>query len=567
MSIPRSLVRALVALPVAGLLALALSCDATPVLAPSSAVRAPLHPARSVATGEVTHFYVQAFVEDWELFMADRLPASLAAASEVVFVFTDAGDGGHGMDYVEMRERANVASLDRLLGSTAPWSCAVATVRTHPIRRCTKGQVVAYYMRLPDGAPTGEGYGDRGSLAMLRDGRQATMTAFDGTTSYSSWADVVFTVRAIVNDESAGQGAPYTVVNTIEFDRTLNYRDHVDRLATADIANAARAGQNWDVNLFVGLPAQNLAANLTQEQHDFKADIYNEYDAVVGAAGYGHPKWDGDVQAMMWRTYSRVAPVSLTDVYVVGHQDDWQLFAGEAVNGSLQTAGKVVLVYTTAGDANMGTYYWHLRETASENSVAALLPHGGDWTCANRPVNAHTLWRCERGNVVAYYMRLPDGAPSGEGFDGRPGLTQLRDGSVGSLPTMDGVNTYSSWSDLVATFGAIVDIETTHGSGPAVTVSAPDYDRSLNSADHADHWATGDLVRAAAEAHAWSMNWFVGYDIQNRVVDLTQQQHDVKEAAFYAADSTMGAAGNGYTRYEGDYQAWLWRSYIRPVAP
>jgi hypothetical protein len=960
MSIRRSLMRPLVALPFAAcLLTFIASCDSgTGVFGPKSPTLAPYAPRSAVVPGQVAHFYIEAFVDDWSLFMGDRFPASLTGASGVVFVFTNSGDKNSGMAYVQMREAAGTASIDSILNVPGPWACGITTVAGHPIRRCNKAQVVAYYMRLPDGGPTGEGYVGRGSMAQLRDGLRATLTTIDSTTTYTSWSDLIGTVQAIADTEGAGQAAPNIVVNTLEYDRTLNAGDHTDHLATADLSHTISGARNWIFNWFIGWPAQQLAVNLTQAQHDVKQAAFYAYDAIVGAAGYGHPRYDSDVQLMLWRTYSRTTvnvpppppaaptgllatmysstrvdlswtnnannaasidierapsvsgtpgiytqiasvaatataysatalsassgywfrvrarnstdvstysaavtattsappaaptglvaavasssritlswtdvavsetgysverapdvagsagsfaviatiaahatgfgdaglagstrywyrvrvlaatdssaysnvtsattaiapgtptnfaaatvsasridlawsdvagetgfvlqhapdnagapgpwtalvsvaggtvaysdqtsltpstrywyriqsttaadssafsapasattlaippaaptalvatgtsssqvvltwqlnslnetnvmverapdnggvagtfaalatrpsrttnytdqlvapstqywyrvrtsnsvgtsgysnvasavtlapPVSHTEVYIHAHQDDWELFMGDVANTSVQTATKVVFVYTSAGDANLGSAFWHLRETAAQNAVDALLAPGGSWICASQVVNAHPIRRCSRGVAVAYYMRLPDGATSGEGFAGRGSMSQLRDGYRSSLTTLDSSTTYTSWGDLYATVGAIVDVETRNGTGPAVTVEAPEYDRSVNSSDHPDHLATADLVHSASLSHSWNSAWYLGYVTQNMAVNLTQAAHDIKQSAFYAYDYTVAQGGYGYARYDSSYQAWLWRTYVRRVS-
>ncbi|HEY5021256.1 MAG TPA: fibronectin type III domain-containing protein [Gemmatimonadaceae bacterium] len=943
----------------AGLLGFVLSCQDSrnSVLGPDHrGLLPPAAPHEAVIVGQYVHMYVQAFVDDWPLFMGDRVPASLSATSEVVFVFTSSGDKNLGMPYVTTRESGGEAAIDSVLQRSGSWTCGNATVQTHPILRCTKGPAVAYFMRLPDGGPAGDGYGTRGSMALLRDGGVASLTTIDGSTTYTSWADLMATVRGIVDLEGAGQGAPYVQINTFDFDRTINPSDHPDRAATADLMNAASGSRSWNVNWFVGAHAQTLAVDLSQTAHDVKQEAFYGYDAVVGGAGYGHPKYDTDAQLLFWRTYFRtttsvpvpppaaptalhgtafsstrtdlgwtnnatnaigidvesapdvggtagtytlvatvgptttsysvtnqqpttaywyrvrarnatdvsaysnsvtvttltpppaptalhaqavnssridlswtdnatgetsvsverapdnagvpgtyaviatlaagttsyssvgltgstrywyrvrvfvasdvspyssavaattpVAPVAptgltatavsasrinlswtdpggetsftlqrapdvsgtpgtfatiaspvagttaysdqtglisgtrywyqirsntatdaspftpavsattqatppaapsglvasavsssridltwvdgsnnetgfsveraadnagtpgpftvlitlpanttsysntgllattrywyrvratnsagsspytanasattlappavVTHFYIHAHQDDWQLFMGERANTSLQTATKVVFVYTSAGDANLGTAYWTLRETASMNAVDALLP-GTGWTCGSQTVNAHPLRRCARGIAVAYYMRLPDGATSGEGFGGRGSMPLLRDGGIATLTAMDGSTHYNTWADLTNTVGAIVDLESSNASAPAVEVNAPEYDRVANAGDHPDHLATADLVQAASLSRSWNLNWYVGYRAQFLTVNLTQAQHDIKMSAFYGYDNTMGHGGYGFSQYEAPYQAWLWRDYSRSI--
>ena len=57
------------------------------------------------------------------------------------------------------------------------WACASAALNTHAILRCTKANVVTYYLRLPDGNGEGQGFGF-GSLALLRTGGVASLKRY-----------------------------------------------------------------------------------------------------------------------------------------------------------------------------------------------------------------------------------------------------------------------------------------------------------------------------------------------------------------------------------------------------
>jgi len=164
-----------------------------------------------------------------------------------------------------------------------------------------------------------------------------------------------------------------------------------------------------------------------------------------------------------------------------------------------------------------------------------------------------------------YNMRLPDGGPSGEGYNGRGSMSMLRDGDQSTLLPIDLSTTYTSWTDLWSTVRAIIDYESANQSAPYVEVHAPDYDRFLNPSDHQDHWATADVVRAASLTRSWNLTWHVDYDIEFRPVNLTQALHDMKEPVFVAQDNVMGEANYGYSQWQDTYLAWLWRDYSRRV--
>lgn len=938
--------------------ALVLSCERAheAIVAPG----APLSPhaaTRAVTAGQSAHFYLHGHPGNWTLFMGDRVPASLAAAGEVVFVALSGGDANLGIAHVQTRESATLAAIDALLGAPGSWACAQQTILTHSVLRCAKGTAVSFFLRLPDGAPTGDGYAGRGSMSLLRDGRITSLTAIDGSATYASWSDLTGTVRALVDLEAASQSAPYVEVNTPDTDRTANTGDHPDNFATADAVSAAAATRQWNISWYVDDHTQVLAQNLSQAAHDTKQAAYYAYDSVMGAAGYGYGRYETSTQLWLWRTYLRstvavpagpptapagltahaynssrvdlawsstspvgasydverapdaggvagtyalvasvtspatsysntglnasttywyrvrarnsagvsdytaeasaatgvpplapsglsatassaseialawtdnssdetgfaverapdvagapgtwsavatvaantiaytnsgltggtrywyrvrtitatdvsayasavsattmtastvptglrataasatrinlawtdlpsetgyvieraptvgtgpgtfgplatvaanvvsyadqtglqpltrywyriastsvagtsafsaavsattldVAPLaptglaaqaasfsritltwvdnatnetsyaidrapdnagragtfkqlltlpanstsysndglfgltrywyrvrainnggnvasatsvsattpsqagSRTDFYINAHEDDWMLFSGDVGASSIATAPKVVMLYVTAGDNNQGNTYWRLRETASMTGTDAAIAGQGSWLCATQLVNAHSLQRCTRANVVAYYMRLPDGGRSGDGFQGRGSLAYLRDAVVSSVYELT-FNERYTWADVINTVRAVVDLESASQSAPMVEIHAPDPDRTINPGDHSDHWAVGDALVAAAATRSWNFDWYVQYGTQFMPVNLAQPAHDVKQNIFVAYDNVMGRGGFGYLQYDPAYQAWLWRTYLRRVA-
>jgi hypothetical protein len=90
------------------------------------------------------------------------------------------------------------------------------------------GRIVAYFMRLPDSYAT--------LLAALRSGvppngsdhSVTTLSALDGSTTYTSWNDFTTTLKAIVMTE--GAGTPTIWVNMADTDMSINPADHPDHL-------------------------------------------------------------------------------------------------------------------------------------------------------------------------------------------------------------------------------------------------------------------------------------------------------------------------------------------------
>lgn len=629
--------------------------------------------ASGVAPVEV---FIHAAPEGWQIFMGNRAVVSLQQATKVVFIYTTAGDAGGATAFWQMRETASRASIDVIIGSGA-WTCAAQTVDGHSIRRCTKGKVVEYYMRMPDGNNVdGTGYG-KGSLSKLRDigGSQA---AVNSSTTYTSWADFTTTLRDLVERETVGLPATDVQVHAPEYDRAINPDDHPDNFVTADAVKDATVARTWFMAWYTDYHAKDLPVNLSTAEHDLKQQVFLAYDNRMVAAGYGSEAADPDVQAWLWRTYYRgtqvvppppvtppAAPTALqaqpfstsridlqwtdnatdetgfrierapdaagtagtyaeiatvnanvstysdvgrsantkywyrvraynaggtsaftpaasattpasaglpysVNLYIHAVAEDWQLFMGDRAVTSLQQGIKTVFVHLTAGDGGGTAAYWQARERGSLASVDSIIGAGA-WSCSATTINSHAIWRCAKSSAVSYYLRMPDGNLDGLGF-GRGSLARLRDNGTPTA-AIDGSTTYSSWSDLTATLRMLIDVESDGQSAPYVQVHAPDYDRALNTGDHADNFATADALKAAMTGRTWTMAWYVDYQSSNLAINLTTAQHNLKQKVFLAYDRVVVAAGYGSDASDPTVQAWLWRTYSRmsssapPAAP
>ena len=224
------------------------------------------------------------------------------------------------------------------------------------------------------------------------------------------------------------------------------------------------------------------------------------------------------------------------EFFLQAHQDDWQLFFGDRAVDAVQTASKVVFVYTTAGaSAASDPGYWQAREQAANASVDTMtLATPGPWTCANATVNAHQIYRCTRANTVNYYLRLPNPG------DAQPnGMSDLRDGKIHSLTSVEGSATYTSWADLTTTIRGIFSAEIGATAESGVGIHSPETDRSVNDSDHSDHLATGDLTDAACVGHDYNRFWYVGYQNQYYPQNVFGAALAAKWGTVYAYDHVM----------------------------
>ncbi len=96
---------------------------------------------------------------------------------------------------------------------------------------------------------------------------------------------------------------------------------------------------------------------------------------------------------------------------------------------------KTVFVHVTAGDAGHGTDtigrrwpYYLARENGAESAIQFMtgIEHAPVAPVITNPaINGHAIYRVDYGKMVAYFLRLADGNPSGTGYE-QTGWQSLR---------------------------------------------------------------------------------------------------------------------------------------------
>jgi titin len=149
-------------------------------------------------------------------------------------------------------------------------------VNTHVIYRCTKANTVNYYMHLPN-------LGDNSArgLSALRDGIIGTLTAVDGTATYTGWGDLVSTLRSIIATEAGTEPDANIATHAPETDREVNEYDHADHQATGDATLAAVTGHDYNRFWYIGYQNQYYPANLNPTQLAVKWGTVIAYDKVM----------------------------------------------------------------------------------------------------------------------------------------------------------------------------------------------------------------------------------------------------------------------------------------------
>lgn len=217
------------------------------------------------APAHSTTFYVSAHEDDWQLFMTPNAINDVKnATNKTVFIYTTAGDAdcwpggtpgtpnppkdcpvmmrGPDLDKVPyyrvreigaLRSMRFIMSLDVSTSWNTSWKdgSSIVTVNGHQIVRWTYGRIVAYFMRLPDSYATLLAAFRSGVPPIGWDHSVTTLSALDGSTTYTSWNDLTATLKAIVTTE--GAGSPTIWVNMADTDTSINPDDHADHIASA----------------------------------------------------------------------------------------------------------------------------------------------------------------------------------------------------------------------------------------------------------------------------------------------------------------------------------------------
>jgi LmbE family N-acetylglucosaminyl deacetylase len=255
------------------------------------------------------------------------------------------------------------------------------------------------------------------------------------------------------------------------------------------------------------------------------------------------------------------------DVFVVAHQDDWQLFMGDVVAKKIKAGGAATFIYLTAGDDGRDSLYWQTREKAALEStrlaigVAAADPAAV--SCSTTQVLGHPIRKCVIANTESYFLRLPDGKRNGTGFGshGYQSLRKLRAKKIPAIAAIDGSTGYKGWGDLMATTSMLV------GSGTAdIVVHASDPSKAANPHDHFDHRMAGLLVNDLRKGQRWSTQYYVGYALATRAANRSSDQAREKTAIFLAYDREMmrvNKAWSAYQEHREFYSECMLRTYAR----
>ncbi|GHF93828.1 hypothetical protein GCM10017783_02200 [Deinococcus piscis] len=266
-----------------------------------------------------------------------------------------------------------------------------------------------------------------------------------------------------------------------------------------------------------------------------------------------------DAQAIWW--WDKVS------LYVVAHQDDWQLFMNpDAYTESQEENTKMVFIYTTAGDAGRrslvpGESYILAREEGAERSIRFLSDVS---TVSHKSavrsrvmVNGHLIRRVVYGNTVSYYLRLPDGGMGG------PSLAKLRSRELSVLTAVDNSAMYQGWGDLSKTVEQLVYREGRNTAELRFHLADPD--SQINHGDHIEHRLTSELItELAPKIPCAEQRLYQTYNTSSLPINMTTDELLNHAALFGVVES--GRADLGFPgAWEPLHKSWLGKRYVRTV--
>ncbi|SHJ87238.1 GlcNAc-PI de-N-acetylase, partial [Tessaracoccus bendigoensis DSM 12906] len=228
---------------------------------------------------------IVAHQDDDLLFMNPDIENELTGGACATTVFVTAGDAGAGATYWEEREQGPQSAYATMLGLSPSiiWDTQPTTFSGHSMKVTISpegGMVRLINMRLPDGTLSGNGTPATGhqSLRLLRDGSISSVTAVDGSTTYTS-QQLIDTLRSIIAD---------TDPDTVRVqDARPGQSDHPDHLAAGQYALEALAGFTGTVQAYRGYNVVQNAANVAGTELTRKTATllaYAEHDPYLCAS-------------------------------------------------------------------------------------------------------------------------------------------------------------------------------------------------------------------------------------------------------------------------------------------
>lgn len=252
-----------------------------------------------------------------------------------------------------------------------------------------------------------------------------------------------------------------------------------------------------------------------------------------------------------------------TILQIIPHQDDDILFMNPALLHDVQAGNCIRTIYLTAGDAGVERGYWIKREEGARAAYSQALglasPQWATYNLQFTPNTSLTATKLQDSQqVTLFFLHLPDGNPSGNGF-GNHHNESLQRVWNGSITTIHDVESHTAFTrdDLVTGLGQLM---TTYQPAEVRTLET----RSSNARypDHSDHITTGQLTRQVFKEYKKShqqatIAYYVGYSGLALSPNVTGDDLATKQAMFYAyaaldtstCTTTAACASTAYKLY------------------
>ena len=260
-----------------------------------------------------------------------------------------------------------------------------------------------------------------------------------------------------------------------------------------------------------------------------------------------------------------------TIINIVAHQDDDLLFINPDIIKHIRQDYCVRTIYLTAGDAGNTGFYYSSREQGAQAAYDKMLNQKSIWESKIVRINANQYITVSspRNNhkISLIFMHLPDGNMKGQGFKGtgNVSLEKFNSGSVSRIYSIDKQSNYSKteFNDaLVKLFWLYQPSEFNTQSTSKGNVYI----------DHSDHNAVGAIATQAINQYNNQqfrgavhipINYYMGYPIHDRGVNLKDHELDEKLAIFLEYTNHDGATCHGDKQCLQDqaYGAYVRRNY------
>ncbi len=282
---------------------------------------------------------IVAHIDDDLLFMNPDISASIRAGNEVTTIYTTAGDAGQGEEYWRGREEGGKAAYAVMAGAS-DWVDETVTIQTSggdfdiaSSYLASNPGVRLYFMRLPDGARGGLEINNFESLDKLENGRIDTVSAVDGSATYTR-AQVVDVLAGLANVHAPTQ---FRVQDHESFFADQEHADHQDTSILTDEAIAQHQGTQYAVTSYVHYGTSGLPSNLTGDDLQLSIDVFQAYGAydlsVIRADGsYANEYYEAwpSRQYIADETYVGEAPTNtISGTYFIDGSGDATLGLGE----------------------------------------------------------------------------------------------------------------------------------------------------------------------------------------------------------------------------------------------